>query len=425
MAESSLNLAELIDEIQNVREQLRLQEEQILTLQQELDASRDRYSELYEFAPVAMVSLNRSGIIVSANTTAMHMLEWEPRMLIGRPMALVVVPDHRLRFMKFMRDLRISKSPFAEVELSLHSRSGRDLQVQLVARQLLTEGLNSPLFPTVINELGAEQRLREQLRSLASRLSVTEEQERRRIAVEIHDRISQKLALCKMQLSGVKNAIAPGSEGVVQGVLDLLAELLDDTRRLTFELSPPILYELGFVAAIEWLAEQYQQAHKIEITVEGGNPVDNLPDDLRVLLFQCTRELLNNVVKHSHAKHVRIALRQTQTQVSLTIRDDGVGFDVAEAQVLTTNRTTFGLFSIRQRIEEVGGSFSVRSSPRSGSTATIAVALDPATQAQTAARQEQKPPARVPSSNGRASQEGSARSGKRRKASRRRGAGGD
>jgi signal transduction histidine kinase len=254
----------------------------------------------------------------------------------------------------------------------------------------------------------SEAALRGRLRALAASASLTEERERRRIAVEIHDRISQKLALCKMQLSGVKNSIAPGSEGVLQGVLDLLAELLEDTRRLTFELSPPILYELGFVPAIEWLAEQFQQAHKVKISVESERRVEDLPNDLRVLLFQCTRELLNNVVKHSHATRARIALTQTAPEISLSVTDDGVGFDEAAPQVPVSGDTSFGLFSIRQRVEEIGGFFNIQSRTNTGTIATITIPLEAALSGPRAKKNadesgasggpKNRPPARKPGS---------------------------
>jgi PAS domain S-box-containing protein len=373
-ANPSLQLNDLIEELALARAQLRLQDENIHALLLELEASQDRYFELYEFAPIALVSLDRNGLIVGANTTAMQLLQYKPRALIGRPMISLVAPEDRLSFLNYMRVCR-REGQTQSRELTILTVSKTPRRVQLITRQVVMDDLRTPTYATAINPIGQESRLREQLRALAASLSLTEERERRRIAVEIHDRISQKLALVKMQLSGVRQSVAPGAEAVLEGVLQLMGELLEDTRRLTFELSPPVLYELGFVPAIEWLAEQFQQAHKVDITVDCETPISDLANDLRVLLFQCTRELLNNVVKHSHAKHAKITLRQDPREIYLSISDDGVGFDAAGSQIPPSGITSFGLFSIRQRIEEIGGSFRVLSRDHAGTTARITIAL--------------------------------------------------
>src|SRR5439155_13434557 len=112
-------------------------------------------------------------------------------------------------------------------------------------------------------------------------------------------------------------------DGEFAGVLALLGQSLEDTRTLTFELSPPVLYELGLSAALHWLAEQLQRQYNIKISVDAGDAADHLSEDVRSLLFRAVRELLTNVIKHADATAARVSLRQAGDFIRLTVADDG------------------------------------------------------------------------------------------------------
>jgi len=256
--------------------------------------------------------------------------------------------------------------------------------LQLLASQAAISLENARLFESVIQQ---EQALREvtqrredeslkyqaQLRSLSSQLSLTEERERRRIATELHDRIGHALTNASMKLSHFRNRNFSEDEKskIVADVHALVEQSIQDTQALTFELSPPILYDLGLEAAIDWLAEQTQLQHGITVNCIDDMTLKPIDESLRVLLFQATRELLFNVVKHAEASQVTISISREEAYVRITIEDNGIGFDAAKFKPRYGKKGGFGLFSIRERLTHQGGRLEVHSEPGKGTCFTM------------------------------------------------------
>lgn len=196
----------------------------------------------------------------------------------------------------------------------------------------------------------------ERLRSLTSDLVLTEERERRRIAGLLHDRIGQALAISKMKLGAISTEAESESAGSsLTEIQKLIDQTIEDTRSLTFELSPPVLYELGFEAGVEWLVDRLRSDYSIEAEFSDDGRPKPLGNDCRVLLFQSVRELLMNVIRHSQAKRVSVSLQREQDDIVIRTTDDGIGFDVAEIESIGPESSGFGLFNIREHLSQLGG----------------------------------------------------------------------
>jgi PAS domain S-box-containing protein len=222
----------------------------------------------------------------------------------------------------------------------------------------------------------AEEKLldyQEQLQSLASELTLAEERERRRIATELHDEISQSLFISKMKLEALdKSASDKKYDDTLDEINNSLGRIIAAMRSLTFDLSSPILYEFGFEEAVaEWLNEQVEKKHGIATELEDDGLPKQMDDDIRVILFRNVRELLINVVKHARAKKVKVSIQKVGRRIRISVEDDGVGFDSAGAESLITGKEAFGLFSIRERLEPLGGNLEIKSSPGCGCRITI------------------------------------------------------
>ncbi len=214
-----------------------------------------------------------------------------------------------------------------------------------------------------------------QLRSLAAELSLAEERLRRRIATDIHDNISQNLAISKMKLDSLAESAKDGAMSKsIEEVRELLAQAIESTRSLTFEMSPPVLYELGFEAAVGWLVRQTRQRYGLEMEFIDDGHAKLLDDDVRVLLFQAVRELTVNVVKHAKAHKATVSTRRVRGNIRVTVEDDGVGFAASESW--DYRKGGFGLFSIRERLDQVGGRVDIRSRPGRGTCVTLIAPLD-------------------------------------------------
>jgi signal transduction histidine kinase len=218
----------------------------------------------------------------------------------------------------------------------------------------------------------------EDLRTLASQLSLAEERERRRLALYLHDQIGHTLALTNIKIGEIMEVSPTTSKEEVQprlqAVRSLLEEAIRDTQSLTFKISPPILYEFGLAAALEWLTEQFAAKHDIQAIFETDHKPLLIDKDLEILLFQAVNELLFNAFKHSQAQQVNVSLWSENGFIKVGVDDDGRGFATGSgSDRLETGG--FGLFSIRERLQPYHGRLEIKSKPGEGTLITMAVPL--------------------------------------------------
>jgi len=199
------------------------------------------------------------------------------------------------------------------------------------------------------------------LKSLASQLSRIEERERHRLATVLHDQIGQSLVFSKLRLDELRTTISSSDvTGALKEVCASLDKVIQETRTLTFDLSSPILYELGLEAAVaEWLTDEIKRKHGIETEFRDDGREKLLDDDIRALLFRNVRELLINVIKHAQANKVKVDMRRNGADICVSVEDDGIGFNPAEVTAMTARSDKFGLFSIKERLEQLGGCIKV------------------------------------------------------------------
>jgi PAS domain S-box-containing protein len=215
----------------------------------------------------------------------------------------------------------------------------------------------------------------QQLLSLALELSKTEERERRRIAGDLHDGVGQYLALSRLNLSKLKKSVNHEQAVTLDQVIDLISRAIEDTRTLTVELSPPVLYELGLHSALEWLAEISQQRHGIRVHFKSSGRPGHLSEELRGFLYRAAAELLANVAKHSQATETHINLDWNEDTLKLSVTDNGRGFVYPEAR--SAEPRGFGLFSIRERLRPLRGAWQVVSEPGQGAEVSLTVPITP------------------------------------------------
>jgi PAS domain S-box-containing protein len=212
-----------------------------------------------------------------------------------------------------------------------------------------------------------------QLRALATELNLAEQRERKRIAAEMHDHLAQMLVLVRLKLGQAKQGPVHRSLEMIKQAEDVVNDALTYTRNLVAELSPPVLHEFGLFAALKWLGEQMQR-YQLHVTVQiestGGL---RLPEDQAVLMFQSVRELLMNAVKHAVAKQAFLLVEEREGYLQIVVEDQGVGFDLLAmaTQQPSPLSSKFGLFSIRERMNAMGGRLELHSAPGEGTRATL------------------------------------------------------
>ncbi len=258
-----------------------------------------------------------------------------------------------------------------------------ELEAKVKNRTQMISRANDQLRLEIEEHKKTEKRLlayQKELRRVTSELLQTQERERRRIATDIHDRIGQALAVAKIQLGALQSSLdSPSQIAPVKEVRRLISRTIKDTRTLTFELSPPVLYELGLQAALEWLAERIQGQSGLSVCIEGNQADERLDTGRRVFLFQAVREVLFNAVKHARAGRVDIRVSNRPDHVSIEVVDDGCGCDSSPSAYQKEQQDPgFGLFSIREQLRYYGGELIFNSEPGKGTRVTIMLPLETA-----------------------------------------------
>jgi PAS domain S-box-containing protein len=354
-----------------------------LNLQKEnaISESEERFSKAFHASPVATaITKLEDGLFIDVNESFLKMTGYARHEVIGRTSRDLLIwssNEERGRFLKRLLDEnsirdyeRVIRTKDDQFHTTLLSAEVIDLNRQscvLLMMRDITEAKRN------------EERIRtyqKELRSLASQLTLAEERERRRIGTTLHDHIGQTLAMIKIRLGALQKSTSPEIATELQQIRELLEQSLQSVRSLSFELSPPILYDLGLEAAVEWLTEQTQKQHGIQVEFENDGRRKHLSDPLRVLLFTAIRELLVNTVKHSRATSARVSMEKFGDDIRITISDNGTGFRDGLLDAPMSKMPGLGLFSIRERISHLGGRLEIESSKNQGSQLTLIAPLE-------------------------------------------------
>lgn len=216
-----------------------------------------------------------------------------------------------------------------------------------------------------------------QLRELASALTLAEQRERQRISQILHDHIQQMLHGIQLRTHLLTLDAPPSAHPVLQEHLEVIQELAETaiqaTRSLTVELSPPVLQREGLVAAFRWLAGHMAEMHGLDVRLELQEDCQPPSSELAVLLFQVTRELLFNVVKHAHSQRAYLSLAEKDETIIVCVADEGIGFPLTNQEQVTRKPGSFGLSSIQERLNLFGGQLTIVSQSGQGATVTLTV----------------------------------------------------
>ncbi|WP_167619640.1 response regulator [Maribellus sediminis] len=215
----------------------------------------------------------------------------------------------------------------------------------------------------------------ERLKSLNSELLLAEERERRRIAENLHDSLGQTLSLAYMNLTSVDiDGCAPKVKKTFDFTTELINKAVKESRSLTYDLSPPILYELGLIPAVKWKLEEFESKHKIQTQLYFDDKNPEIKKEFTIFLFRIVVELLNNIVKHAKASNVEVRIESENNLFKMTVTDNGCGIDTNKIKDTRIKNGGFGLFSISERMENINGSFHIQPGDK-GTVAEIVLPL--------------------------------------------------
>jgi two-component system sensor histidine kinase UhpB len=349
-----------------------------------LRASEEQYRRFFELGAIGMCETDpATGRLLRVNDRHCEITGYSREEMLGKTMRDLAHPEDReADWEKFTRMVR-GEAPEYSNEKRYIRRDGQVIWVRAAARVIRDENGNPVRTVGVLMDITerkrAEERLRnineelervvakrtEELRRLSAKLLAAQEEERSRIALEIHDGFGASLSAAKYRM---EDAIRQGGgDRRLEAVTSILQGAIEESRRLQMSLRPAMLDDLGLLPTLGWLCRETEKSYP-ELRIEKQLEVEEhrTPDSVKTQVFRIVQEALHNVAKHSGATLVHLCLREAGGRLELILRDNGQGFDVEEAYAREVTVRGLGLVSMRERVELSGGAFSVESRPGEG-----------------------------------------------------------
>ena len=414
----------LLHELEVHQIELEMQNAELQKARDELEQAVEKYTDLYEFAPVGYFCLDEQGRILELNLTGAALLGVERSGLIKRRLAHFLVPAGQREFMTFLEQVFAGRAkPVCEAELlknngaalwvNLHgacvvsSRTAvrqcrvavSDItslkQAQLAQSRLeLLAVTNRELSDEIVRRQAVEAALREseqhsrdlleqsrrmqdQLRLLSRQLLLAQEDERKRISRELHDVVAQTLTSINVRLANLKKEALTSTKGLDRTIArtqELVLHSVELVHRFARELRPAALDDLGLVAALRTFLKTFQEETGIRVSLAAFAGVEKVDGDKRTVLYRVAQEALTNVARHGRASEAQVRFLNPGGAVCMEIQDNGQGFHPGGVTPAGKGKR-LGLLGMRERLEMVGGTFSVQSAPGKGTTIQARVPL--------------------------------------------------
>jgi PAS domain S-box-containing protein len=341
----------------------------------ELAESEEKYRKVVENANEVIV-IAQDGIVKFLGGKAFELTGYSREEMVSRPFLNFVHPDDRNQAAETYRSYMTNDATPSTFEIRVVRRDGsvRWAQMNLAG---ITWG-KRPAILAMFTDITQGKNLRDQLTEYAHKITRVQEEERKRIAFELHDDTAQYLAILKLQLDSIIHSGEIKSPKLLEKLEYLekdAGRAVDDIRRYSHELRPGVLEHLGLLAALEQMAEDISKLNLFEIKVEVEGIEPALSEDVKLGFFRVAQEAINNIRKHAKASRATISLQFKDNQARMVVIDDGVGFDTQESASRSKGKGSLGLMSMQERANLIGASLKIESNPGQGTTIKVEMPL--------------------------------------------------
>lgn len=338
-----------------------------------LRESEAKYRNLVERARDGIVIFHREKLAY-VNPYFAELTGYQVGELAGRSATVIIPPELQAPLRQRYRRRLKGKNEPTIYESQLMHRDGRRIDVEFNIGVIQYQG--EPANLTIVRDITERKRMEKEriqaekkLRYLSSRLLRSQESERKRLSTELHDELGQSLALLKHMLRS-KNKSRPGASPSpvtsTDETITFVDQIIENLRRISKDLSPAILEDLGLTAALQWALNSFSRKHGIETYTQMAD-IDNLySDEIKVNIYRIIQESLSNIGKHARAEHVSVSIHREKGRVSFTVEDDGRGFELGRIKQGNLTGSGMGLDIMSQRARMIGGSLKIESAPGKG-----------------------------------------------------------
>ncbi|HYV13539.1 MAG TPA: PAS domain S-box protein [Pyrinomonadaceae bacterium] len=342
-----------------------------------LRESEERYRELFENAKDAIYVHDLEGTYLSINRAAETLSGYSREEIVGHNFKEFVAPEHA----KYGRDSfwkKLAQQGETTYEVDVIAKDGRRVPIEVSSRVIYENGKVVGV-QGMARDITERKRAQDALQMFSRQLIEAQEEERRRIARELHDQIGQILTAVKMNLHSVQQVCQESEAGsYVKDNIEAVDEALRLVRDLSVELRPPILDDLGLTTALQWYVDRYTKRTglSVDVVIDLPNENERFSRELETACFRIAQEALINVVRHAKATRVVVRLARDNDVLLLTVKDNGAGFDVERLRKRAPRVATLGLISMQERAHAAGGRVEIESSPASGTEVRFSLPLD-------------------------------------------------
>jgi len=341
------------------------------------DGAEHAYRVLIESMNEGALMLTADKTILYANKCFARMVKCPLEQVIGGSLRRFLSTEDRATLRPL---LKRAASCGAKIPVVLHVGDGSRMPGHLSIRPLARNGFKSATFGVVVTDMTEARRNEELLRTLTHRVVQAQEAERGRVALELHDTITQMLCavlVCSQTLVDKLPARNRTAKGEAKKLHEIIRKTVEEVERISRNLRPSVLDHLGLVAGLHDTSTEFANRTGVRVKLICVDLTARLPADTELALYRILQETLKNVEKHARARHVTVYLTKPGNIVQLTIHDDGMGFDPDHRPVRLKGEGGFGLLGMRERAAYVGGTLKVKSVRRAGTEIEIRIPLPP------------------------------------------------
>lgn len=328
-----------------------------------------------------VIVADRDRNVLMTNLTIQKIFGYRPEEIVGRQTGMLHANEEMFNQLPLAGREELEKKGVYHTRYPMKHKDGTVIDTEITTSVILEkDGWQSgtiSVIRDITEQLKYEHRLQQyqdSLKQLTTELSLTEEKQRKKIAANIHDHLSQLLVVSKMKLEGLEKELNSGdAKKVLTIVKSYISEALENSRKITYDLSPPVLYELGLVETMHWMMEKVEEEQGIDAIFKSDVEKVEFPESKRILVFRIIQELVNNVLKHARAEKLEIVFRKIDSELQVTVEDNGKSFNPEELTESRFQKGEFGLFAVKERVKNLGGKFSIHSEPGKGTTVKFSI----------------------------------------------------
>ena len=342
-----------------------------------LEGAEHPYRLLIQSMNEGALTLTADNMILYANQCFARMVNCPLEQVIGSSLRRFLSTQDWARLGSFKKGAAKTGS---KIQVLLQAGDGSRISAQLSMHELVHEGARKVTVGMVVTNMTECRRHEEMLRALTRRVVRMQEAERGRVALELHDHITQLICAVLVRSQILADKVSPGDEPSKREAVklrEMLGHTAAEVERISRNLRPSVLDELGLPAVLRVTASEFAQRTGLSVELDCTGLVARLPAEIELTLYRILQEALSNVEKHALARRVKVRLTKMGSLVRLTIQDDGTGFDAEHRRTRRPAKGGLGLLGMRERASYVGGEIKIKSGPRAGTEIEVRVPLPP------------------------------------------------